>query len=201
MSQQKDDLEAVRKVADALEGFDPKDQERIIRWAREKIGLLLAPVNPQAPPPPASALGSAPPALTQPSPATNAKDLKTFVAEKKPKNDVQFAATVAYYYRFEAPENLRKGQINGDDLQEGCRLVGRERFTDPGQTLRNAHTLGLLDKGTESGFYGVNSVGENLVAVTLPGDGSATTRKKKKKKKKGKKRGLQNKAANTPTRK
>lgn len=183
MSQQKDDLEAVRKVADALEGFDPKDQERIIRWAREKIGLSVTLVSPQVPPSPsAPALGRAPQAATPPSPATSAKDLKTFVTEKRPKSDVHFAATVAYYYRFEAPENHRKGEINGDDLQEACRLVGRERFKNPGQTVRNAHTLGLLDKAEQPGFFAINSVGENLVAVTLPGDGSGVARMKKKKK-------------------
>jgi hypothetical protein len=195
---QKDDLEAVRLVADALEGFEAKDQERIIRWAREKIGLPVAPVSPHAPPSsPAPALGSAPQPATQLSPATSAKDLKTFVDEKRPKNDVQFAATVAYYYRFEAPENLRKSEINGDDLQEACRLVGRARFKTPGQTVRNAHTLGLLDKGEQPGFFAINSVGENLIAVALPGDGSGAPRMKKK----GKKRGQQKKAPKNPARK
>lgn len=188
MPQQKDDLEAVRLVADALEGFDTKDQERIIRWAREKLGLAVVSAGSTQPsPPPPSGL-----------PAPNAaaligsRDLKTFVAEKRPKNDVQFATTVAYYYRFEAPENLRKNEINADDLQEGCRLVGRERFPVPGQTLRNAHTLGLLNKGRESGSFAVNSVGENLVAVALPGDGESVSRmqKHKKKKKKRKKKRL-----------
>lgn len=187
MPQQKDDLEAVRLVADALEGFEAKDQERIIRWAREKLGLATVPAVPSAgstqpstPPPEAQA-----PNVTAPA---GSKDLKTFVAEKKPKNDVQFATTVAYYYRFEAPPNLRKNEINGDDLQEGCRLVGRERFKVPGQTLRNAHTLGLLNRGSESGSFAVNSVGENLVAVTLPGDGESIPRMKKNKKKKKKKK-------------
>jgi hypothetical protein len=179
MSQPKDDFEAVRLVADALEGFEAKDQERIIRWAREKLGLEVVPTGSTLPSPP---LPSGLPAPNPPALASS-KDLKTFVAEKKPKNDVQFAATVAYYYRFEAPENLRKNAIDADDLQEGCRLVGRERFSYPGQTLRNAHTLGLLNKGSESGFFAVNSVGENLVAVALPGGGEGITRMKKGKKK------------------
>ena len=199
MSQQKDDLEAVRKVADALEGFDPNDQERIIRWAREKIGLSAAPVSPQVPPSLlAPASGTAPQAVTQSSSATSAKDLKTFVTEKKPKNDVQFAATVAFYYRFEAPENVRKNEINGDDLLEACRLVGRERFKNPSQTVRNAHNLGLMDKGEQPGFFSINSVGENLVAVTLPGDGSAAPRTKNKNRRK---RGQKKKAAKSPARK
>jgi hypothetical protein len=197
MPPQKDDLEAVRKVADALEGFDPKDQERIIRWAREKIGLSVAPVSPHVPPSPSAPLGSPSMAGIPPSATTSTKDLKTFVAEKQPKNDVQFAATVAYYYRFEAPENLRKTEINGDDLQEACRLVGRERFKNPGQTVRNAHKLGLLDKGEQPGFFVINSVGENLIAVTLPGDGSGIPRAKKKK---NRKRGQQKKAAESPAR-
>jgi hypothetical protein len=175
MTQPKDDLAAVRAVTEALEGFDPKDQERIIRWAREKIGLSVVPVVPPAPAAPAT--GSLP-AVASDS-GSNPKDLKSFFAEKKPKNDVQFAATVAYYYRFEAPADQRKNEINGDDLQEGCRLVGRERFANPNQTLRNAHTLGLLNRSGQTGYYGVNSVGENLVAVTLPGDGGAPRAKAK----------------------
>lgn len=184
MPQQKDDLEAVRLVADALEGFEAKDQERIIRWARERLGLAVVPAGSSQPSPPP------PSGLPAPNAAalTGSKDLKTFVAEKKPKNDVQFATTIAYYYRFEAPQNLRKSEINADDLQEGCRLVGRERFKIPGQTLRNAHTLGLLNKGSESGSFAVNSVGENLVAVALPGDGKSISRMKKGKKKKKKKK-------------
>jgi|SRR5579884_2431892 len=197
MSQQKDDLEAVRKVADALEGFDPKDQERIIRWARERIGLSVAPASPQALPSlSAAAPGSAQQAAIPLTLASSARDLKTFVAEKKPKNDVQFAATVAYYHRFEGPGNLRKREINGDDLQEACRLVGRERFKNPGQTIRNAHTLGLLDRGEQPGSFAINSVGENLVAVALPGDGSGGPRQKQKRKK----RGQQKKSAKTQVR-
>jgi hypothetical protein len=177
MPEPKDDLAAVRLITDALTGFDAKDQERIIRWAREKIGLAVAPETPPAPLPAGS---PASPASLAPS--STRKDLKTFVAEKKPKNDVQFAATVAYYYRFVAPKEQRKSEITSNDLQDASRLVGHERFKHPGQTLRNAHTLGLLNKGGESGSFAINSVGENLVDVTLPGGGTGVSRTKKKKK-------------------
>jgi hypothetical protein len=99
-------------------------------------------------------------------------DIKTFIAAKRPRKDVQFAATVAYYYRFEAPQAERKDEINKDDLQEATRKAGRERFGNPLQTLNNAHTLGLLDRGSDKGTFTINSVGENLVAMTLPGDGT-----------------------------
>jgi hypothetical protein len=41
------------------------------------------------------------------------------------------------------------------------------------QTLLNAHNLGLLDKGTEKATFSINSVGENLVAMTLPDEGNS----------------------------
>src|SRR5215472_8233784 len=138
--QQKDDLEAVRKVADALEGFDPKDQERIIRWARERIGLSTAPLSSQAlPSSSAPTSGSASQATTPAMPATTVKDLKTFITEKKPKNDVQFAATVAYYYRFEAQEQHRKVEKQIYDLQDESRIVRKQPYKNPSQTVRNAH--------------------------------------------------------------
>jgi hypothetical protein len=98
------------------------------------------------------------------------------VSAKSPKSDNQFAATVAYYFQFEAPQAERKKAISKDDLQEACRKAGRERLANPGQTLRNAHQMGLLDKGEEPGVFSINTVGENLVAMTLPGDGNSNSR-------------------------
>ena len=37
MTTSPDDLEAVRKVIEALTPFNKDDQERIVRWAREKL--------------------------------------------------------------------------------------------------------------------------------------------------------------------
>jgi hypothetical protein len=42
--------------------------------------------------------------------------------------------------------------------------------------------LGLLDKGLERGTYTINSVGENLVAMTLPGTGNSQPKPKNAKK-------------------
>jgi len=67
MTKPTDDLEAVRVVAEALQGFDARDQERIIRWAREKLGLASSPaVQPpaasQQPPPAPAGYIAVPPA-------------------------------------------------------------------------------------------------------------------------------------------
>jgi hypothetical protein len=80
-------------------------------------------------------------------------------------------ATVAYYHRFEALEAQCKSEINADDLRDTCRLVNRERLHDPLQTLQNARNLGLLHRPGR-GVFSINSVGENLVAMTLPSDGN-----------------------------
>lgn len=40
MSAKTNDLEAVRLLADTLQPFTSKDRERIIRWARERLGMV-----------------------------------------------------------------------------------------------------------------------------------------------------------------
>ena len=90
---------------------------------------------------------------------------------------MHFATVVAYFYRFMAPE--KKETVGAADLQEATRLVGRSRLANPGQTMINAAASGLLDKAGR-GQYRVNTVGENLVALVLPGDGKATSAKARK---------------------
>jgi hypothetical protein len=158
-----DDLEAVRKVIEVLNEFETEDQQRIVRWSLEKLGLTLpggaattvvdaigATVNP--------AQGNA---------ANQPVDIKTFYLRKNPSSDNQFATVVAYYYAFEAPPEQRKGTIGPSDLTDASRMVGRARPGDPSKTLRNATSMGYLDN-LERGAFKINTVGENLVAMTLP---------------------------------
>ena len=172
-----DDLEAVRVIVDTVKDFKPDEQQRILRWAIEKLGVLVSIAPGHVPP---AHTPGAPPPHSPSTQAVSATNIKTFMLEKKPRNDVQYAAAVAYYYRFDASEVERKESINKDDLQEATRKSGRERFSNPLNTLANAHKLGLLDKGGEKGTFTINSVGENLVAMTLPDGGvlKKTTKKK-----------------------
>lgn len=162
-----DDLEALRSVVTALEPFDARDRERIVRWACEKLSIVVsAGVSPGK----AEAQGATPP--TRPPAPVSAqpsarRDLRAFIAEKAPTTDTHFAAAVAYYYQFEAPESELKNAITASDLTEACRLADRTRLQDPGQTLRNALRDGLLDRA-EPGTFKINAVGENLVAMALP---------------------------------
>jgi hypothetical protein len=189
MSVLKDDLDAVRTVIDAIKDFKSDEQQRIFRWVAEKLGLpqpfaasvhsppatpIGAAVIP-APPP----IGTTTPTALPPQTRASSVDIKTFIDNKKPRSDVQFAAAVAYYYRFEAPQTERKDAINKEDLQDAARKASRDRFTNPRKTLQNAHQLGMLDRGSEKATFTINSVGENLVAMTLPGDGANNVKPKK----------------------
>lgn len=178
-----DDLDAVRTIVETLKNFKPEEQQRILRWAVEKAGLPSSTAQPipatgssAVPPSPAGSVVSSS-QLPATAPLTNgAVDIKTFIDQKQPRSDVQFAATVAYYLRFEAPAAERKESINREDLQEACRKAKRDRLNNPYQTLMNAHNLGLLDKGPEKATFVLNTVGENLVAMTLPSDGNAASK-------------------------
>jgi hypothetical protein len=165
MTGKSDDLEAVRVLAATLEPFSGEDRERIIRWAREKLGMTAS--VPPSTTPRVESSGDTPRDLVAVG-GQAAVDIKKFVTDKAPRSDVHFAATVAYYYQFKAPESQRKDSITREDVVEACRQVDRKRPKRPAQVLVNAYHDGLFDRGGK-GSYTLNSVGENLVAMALPG--------------------------------
>ena len=145
MSAKTDDLEAVRLVAETLHPFTVDDRERIIRWAREKLGMTVAVA-------PAVLRRTDVPPADAPKEAASVSgqagvDIKKFVTEKAPRSDTHFAATVAYYHQCKAPENQRKESITKEDFVEACRQVDRKRPKRPAQVLVNAYHDGLFDRG------------------------------------------------------
>lgn len=171
MDKKMDDLEAIKVIINTLENFEISDRQRILRWTLEKmninIGVERAPQSTST-------------SITMSSENHETRgfqDIKTFISEKNPNSDNQFAACVAYYYKFQAPPELKKDEISSEVLQEACRLASRVRLGDPGKTLRNAMDGGLLNKGGERGYYSINTVGENLVAMALPGGTSSAVKK------------------------
>ena len=126
-----DDLDAVRAVVDALKAFPAEEQRRILRWAQEKLGL------PASPPPLPGATPAVLPEAAPTIPGSPARhhDIRTFLQQKSPSSDTQFAAAVAYYFAFEAPDTEKKAEITAADLQHAARLSGRERLTRPIYTL------------------------------------------------------------------
>ncbi|HAF95182.1 MAG: hypothetical protein A2X34_08825 [Elusimicrobia bacterium GWC2_51_8] len=167
MTKPADDLEAIRIVIQALEPFDSKDRERIIRWAAEKLGMSSSPTL--APASASTLAAPQHPAAVLPAAAGSvSKDIRSFVMTKKPKSDNQMAAVVAYFYHFEAPPAERKDSIGKEELMDACRKADRKRSPRPEQVLVNTYHAGLLDKAGSAGQYRLNSVGENLVAMVLP---------------------------------
>jgi hypothetical protein len=181
------DFEIAKAVADQLKDIDKQRQQRVLRWVAESLGLEFG--VPPAVERPAGGAASA--AIIPPSQANTHPhrqqyghvDIKSFVDSKKPKSDVQFAAVVAYYYSFAASAEAQKDFIDADALQQAARLAGRRRPPKPLATLNNAKTLGYLDS-SERGKFRINSVGENLVAMTLPGGQPQNARKARKIKRK-----------------
>ena len=176
MSSKSDDLEAVRLLAETLQPFASDDRERIIRWAREKLGMgsTTGPVMKSV-----ARLETTEPRAAAQESTVSGSDIKSFVTQKAPKSDVHFAAIVAYYHQFLAPSDQRKDSITKEDLVEACRQVPRKRPKRPAQVLVNAYQDGVLDRGG-TGHYRLNSVGENLVAMALPGTAQAGTKTRKK---------------------
>lgn len=156
-----DDLEAVRTVVDALKPFPAGDQQRILRWAQEKLGLVATAA-------PSTPLPETPASVAPPSAGSATRDIRSFLQEKRPTSAVQLATAVAYYFAFEAPQAVRKAEVSATDLQEAIRLSARPRLHNPSKTLHNASILGYLDKGSARGSFRINTVGENLVAMAMP---------------------------------
>jgi hypothetical protein len=189
-----EDFDTAKIVFEKLKDVPLERRRRILTWVAEGLGVVLQAAS-LAPPIPLQHTPVTSASLPGHSPQSQPTDIKTFVATKAPKSDVQFSATVAYYYRFEAPAASRRDTIDGDTLKEAARLVGRSRLGNPRVTLNNAKNLGYLD-GNSPGEFSINSVGENLVAMTLPGppDGGGkakrtrATKAKRAKKKTGRKR-------------
>jgi hypothetical protein len=181
-------FDAAKSVSETLAGMQKTAQEQVLRWVAESLGIQLGSspagphgATPYAPPPPGAGRPMSPPVTDRP------KDIKTFVEEKKPKSDNQYTAVVAYYYRFEAPEGQQRETITAEALQESTRQSGWRRLTAPRVTLHQAMTQGYIDR-TGRGEYRINTVGENLVAMTLPSgaeDGASRVRARAGRKKTG----------------
>lgn len=168
------DFDVAKAVAEKLGSLTRDRQERILRWVSETLGLVPHGSEPVPAAPAQIPLSSA----GAPGSPGGVKDIKTFIAEKAPKSDNQFAAAVAYYYRFEAPPANRREAIDSELLQEAARQAGWHRPKRPTDTLHNARKAGYLDSA-ERGTFRLNNVGENLVAMAMPSGGAKTVKRKK----------------------
>lgn len=181
MSKPHNDFEVAKSIHDLLEPLNDEHRKRILRWVGESLGIST--VQQPVPPTLATTQTQTPVAPLPAAPSTGNVDIKTFVDQKSPRSDQQFAAVVAYYYRFEAPADKQKMTLDTGSLQDATRLVGRARLSSPNATLNNAKQSGYLNSSTP-GEFEISTVGENLVAMTLPNTSATKTKSKKAKSKK-----------------
>jgi hypothetical protein len=172
----KSPLDAAKKIVEELNGMTPDHQALALRFALETMGLKAFPA--QSPPITNSTAPAASPQQTPThvSGADHSADIRSFTAMKSPKSDRQFTAVVAYFYQFEARPDDRRDSINGEIMKEAARLAGWPQVARWSMTLTNAKNAGYLD-AAGGGNFKLSSVGENLVAITLPGDGAPTRAK------------------------
>lgn len=174
MSDTANDFDIANAINELIKNIEKDRQQRILRWVAENLGIV--PPDRIATKPEAHKGGTSADLTFQSTPSTS--DIKSFVIRKSPKSDIHFAAVVAYYYRFEAPIDDRRDTITSEILQNATRLVGRDRLKNSSFTLNNAKKQGYLD-AAERGEYKINTVGENLVAMTLPGASNSAKSKSK----------------------
>jgi len=183
-------LDAAQKIVAELTGMTPEHQSLALKFAIETLGLQPHPVFSPSPAAPVSPHQSTPPhAAANVDHSTN---IRSFTEMKAPKSDQQFTAVVAYFYQFESKLDERRDAIDADVMKEAARLAGRPQVARWNMTLTNAKNAGYLD-AAGGGKFKLSSVGENLVAITLPGNAtpsgsSSKSANKKPKKKRAKKK-------------
>lgn len=162
----KSPLDAAQKIVAELQGMTSENQTLALQFAMQT--LRLTPPSPHPTPAPAPAHTHAPYIPVAAASPGQPTDIKSFTAAKAPQSDQQFAAVVAYYYQFEAKPSERKDVIDVETMKEATRLAGREHPPKWSTTLNNAKNAGYLT-AVGRGSFKLSSVGENLVAITLPG--------------------------------
>ena len=128
MSQQQPQMshfDAAKSILEALKGLDKQSQTLAMRFASETLNLPPT-VIAQTPVTPVSA-ALQPASQHDKHAATHSTDIKQFTDEKAPKSDQQFAAVVAYFYRFKAPKADQQDTIGVKTLKEASRLAGRNQ--------------------------------------------------------------------------
>jgi len=166
----KSPLDAAQKIVTELQGMTPEHQTLGLKFAMETLGLNLPSLT--ALPAHVAPAVAQPPVVATPahnSGGGHSTDIKSFTTLKAPKSDLQFAAVVAYFYQFEAPVDHRKDVIDVETIKNAARLAGRKQTANWKYTMVNAKNAGYLDAAGDGNFK-LNSVGENLVAITLPGN-------------------------------
>lgn len=160
-------------IVKLLEPLSSEERTRVMQAALLLLGdapLATAPASDSSPPiQPPDTKNEAPDAPIQKPEAKPAlKDVRSFFEVKKPKSQVEAAATIAYFLSELAPADERSEVIDNETFEKYCKLAKFELPNSP-RTLANTKAAGYLESAGR-GKYKLNAVGHNLVAHRLPRD-------------------------------
>lgn len=162
------EIHAIQAIVSSLEPLDPDARSRVLAYAFARLGLDSAPALASRAPTPGEPVALPPDAPPQP---VCTQDIRTLHDEKQPRSANEMAAVVAYYLAEVAPTDERKEYVTTSDVQKYFKQAKHPLPRVPGQTLKNAAAAGYLDSAG-SGRYRLNPVGHNLVAHSLPREGT-----------------------------
>lgn len=181
------ELTAIRAILSALSGLGPAEKDRVLDYVFRRLNLSRPAAATPAAPPAVSAQTGTPEQVIPPNPLSNAggsnlmTDVRSFAATKKPSNDIERVAVVAYFLAEVGGAADKKASITSEDVTKYFKQAGFPLPARPRQTLHNAKNAGYLDAAAETGAYKLNPVGHNLVVHGLPASASAAKGKPKKK--------------------
>jgi hypothetical protein len=167
---------AIDEVVSALEPLDDAARLTAIRAACEHLNISMPNQAPASTQDLASgAEAQSPQTMTAIAlPATiisHAIDIRSFKEQKNPSNANEMACVLAYYLQHLAPADERKSEISASDVDKYFVQANFPLPKRSDQSLVNAKAAGYFDSAAR-GTYRLNAVGHNLVAHSLPRDGS-----------------------------
>jgi hypothetical protein len=147
------EVDAMRDVDAALEKLDPDAQRRVLDWAASKYKLTAHARIGQG----GSEEPRIQPRLNQPSGRQGApRDIKTFLAQKRPGSSYERVACLVYYLeKFDG-----RTEVNKKDIEKANSDARLSKMTKPGIVVKNAtHTYGYL-----------TSIGNRQLALSTRGE-------------------------------
>jgi hypothetical protein len=177
------ELAAIKAITKALTSLNKDARQRVLNYAVQHLGLS-APSQPLVSSGGVSTqeVGATGLSKSITSPAKSEKklvDIRSLKDQKNPTSDIEMVTLVAYYVKYEAPEEERKDEIGTEDIEKYFIQAGYPLPSEKQFTLPNAKKAGYLES-TSRGKYKLNSVGHNLVAHNMPRTNTASVPKSKK---------------------
>ncbi len=175
------ELKAIQTLLSTLEPLDKDARKRVIDYVFQRLEInIKSPLVKQSSITEESLQQNIPSYQTNESVKIQSTDIRSFANDKNPKNDVERTALVTFYLT-ELAQEEKKSEISPEDITKYFKQAGFPIPSRPRQVLVNTKNAGYIDSTGNRGGYKLNPVGYNLVAFSLPSDGSSAKPRKRNK--------------------